>query len=159
MFFRDNLRNFEKIAWLEGIFFSITWHNLYTNEKLALCSLKAVKGYLLSDLLFLEDFLGGIAILFSTKKERLWFVAFWSSHFKLSENTKINHSQYADNQTNYQFIMYINEKLSLCTLKSIKGHNLYILPSHYFLEKHFWEGCQPWSQCFYPFPFIFFTNI
>ena len=34
-------------------FFSITCHNLYTNEKLLLCRLKAVKGYLLSDLYFL----------------------------------------------------------------------------------------------------------
>ena len=40
-----------KIGIIE-FFFSITWHNLYTNEKLALCRLKAVKGYLLSDLYF-----------------------------------------------------------------------------------------------------------
>ena len=52
---------------IEGNFFSITLHNSYTNEKLALCRLKTVKGYLLSYLyyfvssesssLFLEGFL------------------------------------------------------------------------------------------------------
>ena len=49
----ENLRNLQKIIMTWGKLFSITWHNLYNNEKLALCRLKAVKGYLLSDLSFL----------------------------------------------------------------------------------------------------------
>ena len=31
-----------------NLFLLLTWHNLYTNEKLFLCRLKYVKGYLLS---------------------------------------------------------------------------------------------------------------
>ena len=49
LFFVDNLRNLEKKIMTWGkLFFLITWHNLYTSEKLSLCRLKAVKGYLLS---------------------------------------------------------------------------------------------------------------
>ena len=49
LLFIDNLRNLEKKIMTWGkLFFLITWHNLYTSEKLSLCRLKAVKGYLLS---------------------------------------------------------------------------------------------------------------
>ena len=49
LIFIENLRNLEKNHDLRlTLYFFVTWHNLYISERLSLCRLKAIKGYLLS---------------------------------------------------------------------------------------------------------------